>query len=223
MDIQRTKPILVVFDLDGTLIDTESVSYDMWKLVCSDYGYEIEDELIFSFIGRNSNSIRKKCIQAMGEEFPFDEIYQLKKDKANAIYDESVALKEGALELLDTLEKLGIKRAVATSSSNERAKRLLDKTGILNKFELIITGDMVIHSKPNPEIFIKTINEMNVSPLDTYVIEDSRNGIVAAKRSGAISVLVPDLVKPDEEMKEKSDFIFNSLSELNDYFIKSFK
>lgn len=222
MDIKRINPLLVIFDLDGTLVDTETISFNTWKDVGKSYGLEVPDELIYSFIGRNSEAIKNRWIKEMGDIVPFDELYKIKKEIANEEYNRSAKLKDGVIEFLKVLDELGIKKAVATSSSKDRAERLLGLTGILDRFDLMITGDMVLRSKPNPEIFLKTMEEMDVNPLETIVIEDSKNGIKAAKRSGAITVLIPDILKPDEEMIEKSDFIFENMMQLKDFITSQY-
>lgn len=222
MDIKRINPLLVIFDLDGTLVDTETISFNTWKDVGKRYGLEVPDELIYSFIGRNSEAIKNRWIKEMGDIVPFDELYKIKKEIANEEYNRNAKLKDGVIEFLKVLDELGIKKAVATSSSKDRAERLLGLTGIFDRFDLMITGDMVLRSKPNPEIFLKTMEEMDVNPLETIVIEDSKNGIKAAKRSGAITVLIPDILKPDEEMIEKSDFIFENMMQLKDFITNQY-
>ena len=217
MDVKRIKPLLVIFDLDGTLVDTEKISCEMWKTVGAEHGYEIPEDLIRSFIGRTVSSVRKSVMDEMGEDFPFDEIYEEKKERAIEYYIEHGNMKKGVTELLDTLDRLGIRKALATSSAKERAERLLDHHDLIKRFDLIVCGDMVTRSKPNPEIFIKTMDMMNVSPLETIVVEDSKNGIKAAVRSGAFAVLIPDLIHPDDEMKEKSDLIVEDLIQLRDF------
>ena len=90
--------------------------------------------------------------------------------------------------------------------------------GLLPYFDRIIGGDQVTHSKPNPEIFLKVADALNAKPEDCYIIEDSFNGIRAAHAAGMHPIMVPDLLDPDDEIKELYEEIFPSLVEVRKYF-----
>lgn len=217
MDRKIRRPKLVIFDMDGTISDTELMSIDGWEKVSLEYDIKFPLDLLYSFIGKTNSSVKKKCLELYGNDFPYEEIYEKRKAYELQQIDTNLKLKVGVYEILDSLEKLGIKKAIATSSSVERTTKILTKANILNRFDFIITGDMVEKSKPNPEIFLKCMEKIGVNPLDTLVVEDSKNGIIAANRSGAVSVLIPDLILPDEEMTNRSNYIFKSLLELKDF------
>ena len=104
-----------------------------------------------------------------------------------------------------------IKRAVATSTSRERAIKLLTLGGVVNEFDYVICGDEVTKSKPDPEIFLKVAQKLNVTPKNCVVLEDSRFGVYAAKNAGMNPIMVPDLLEPDEELL---GMIYNKATDL---------
>jgi HAD superfamily hydrolase (TIGR01509 family) len=135
-------------------------------------------------------------------------------------YQEGVPVKEGVKELLDLLEDFGIRRCIATSSRKTRSEDILSRIGLLREFEFLLSGEEITHSKPHPEIFELAMARMGIPSTSTMIVEDSKNGILAAKASGAISVLIPDLLPVDAIMKENADLIFNSLLDLKDYLLE---
>ena len=100
----------------------------------------------------------------------------------------------------------------------EKVKEELGDAGFLPYFQVIIGGDMVERSKPEPDIFLKACEELSVSPKDTYIIEDSYNGIRAAYAAGAMPIMVPDILMPDDEMKEKTHVILPDLMSVKKFF-----
>ncbi|CDM69706.1 putative hydrolase [Clostridium bornimense] len=191
---------LVIFDMDGLMFDTERVAKRAWKAAGDKFGYKLEGELFDSFLGRNIVSVKNIIVDTYGESCPIDDIIKEVKYIENKIVDdEGLVVKDGLYDLLNYLKKLNIKIAVATSSRRERAKKLLTLAKIENEFDYIICGDEVTKSKPDPEIFLKVAEKLNCSPENCIVMEDSRQGIQAAKNAGMRPIMVPDLLDADEE------------------------
>jgi beta-phosphoglucomutase family hydrolase len=210
----------VIFDMDGLLIDSETISFKCFQTVFSYYGYEISKEYyINKLIGRNIKNIKEAILKEYGEDFKFDEIYYEKVKVMNDyIESNGILLKNGALELIEYLNKNKYKIAVATSTKRERAEKLLTMVKIKDYFQEIICGDEVINSKPNPEIFLKAAEKLGVNPEVCIVLEDSAAGIEAAHKAGMKGINVPDMKIPDDNIKEKAYRIEESLFNVLEYF-----
>ena len=130
------------------------------------------------------------------------------------------ALKKGVEELLQYLKKEGFFVAIASSTRHTLVEQQIIDAGLRPYFDRIIGGDMVTKSKPNPEIFQKALEGLETTPGETIVIEDSFNGIRAAFNAGMIPVMVPDMIAPDDEIREKAEVILNNLLEVKEYLEK---
>ena len=192
---------LVIFDMDGLMFDTETVSREAWKIAGEKVNMPVDDELFSEFLGTNSKYITNLLINKFGEKSPYKELISERNIMADKLIDmNGLRVKKGLIKLLDYLQKNNIKRAVATSTSRERALKLLTMANVVYKFDYIICGDEVTQSKPNPEIFLKVAEKLDVNPTNCIVLEDSRWGVYAAKRAGMNPIMVPDLLEPDEEL-----------------------
>lgn len=213
------RPELIIFDLDGTLLDTEPVSVEAWIQAGAELGLPLTREDILPFIGRNTDSIRQLALERFGPQIPFAAIHQRKKEISHLQFQKGIPLKTGVRELLAELDHLKIRRCIATSSAKKRSENFLDSLGLLGAFEFLVSGEEVTHSKPHPEIFQRCMVRARVGAADAMVIEDSKNGIIGARASGAASVLIPDILAADDVMKEHADLIFASLLDLKDHLI----
>lgn len=206
---------LVIFDMDGLMFDTERIYYKAWQESAAIYGYTITWEIYIQIVARNSCYIEKILKQILGEDLPYDAIYEKKRALSDEmIADEGIQRKEGLVELLDYLEEKGIKKAVATSSMREKALRYLELGEIKERFDFIICGSDVKESKSNPEIFLKAAEHLNVKVEACMVLEDSRLGIEAAKAAQMMGVFIPDLVEADEEILSNATTSVPSLKEV---------
>lgn len=193
----------IIFDMDGVLIDSERISFQCYKEVLKEYKYEIAEEFYVKFIGRNVDGIKLVMLEEYGSNFPFDEIYKKKSELAHKTTNENgVKIKAGVHELLDYLNKEKFKIAVATSTRRQRALELLEEAKIKEKVNSIVCGDQVKNSKPDPEIFLKAAEELDVDPKNCLVIEDSDAGIMAAHSAGMTGIHVPDMKVLEEETKK---------------------
>lgn len=212
----------VIFDMDGLLFDTERVSYSFWKDILKKYGYIMDNEVYTSsLMGRTHKASNKKLIKKYGEDFPILKIRaERNKCMLEFIQDNGVPVKSGVYELLDFLVAKKYKVALATSTARERTINLLEMANIRNKFTSITCGDDVINSKPNPEIFLKAAEKLEVDPKKCIVLEDSPAGIEAAYNAGMMPINVPDLKDLDDKTKSLAYVICGSLLEVKDYLRK---
>ena len=156
-----------------------------------------------------------------GEDFPFDE---RQKDLSRMFHARAdggrLPMKPGIRELLEALKDAGLKTAVASSTRKAVVEQELRDAGLRDFFDEVIGGDMLQRSKPAPDIYLMACGAIGTAPGDAYAIEDSHNGIRAAKAAGMRPLMVPDLAAPTEEMKDLAEAILPSLTEVLDYLRK---
>lgn len=208
----------VVFDMDGVIFDSERLVIDCWRPIADKYQIKDIEKTCLACTGTNKDLTRKIMKETYGEDFPYDEykaeVSALFHDRAK---DGKLPQKPGVKELLAYLKQHDYKVAIASSTRQEIVRRELEEGGLIDFFDQIICGDMVSRSKPEPDIFLKACEALAVSPNEAYAIEDSYNGIRAAYAGGLHPVMVPDLKGPDDEMRAKTDYIFDSLVAFLDF------
>lgn len=205
----------VVFDMDGIIFDSELLVLETWKEVAEKHGFPDIEKVCKECLGTNDAATRQIFLEHYGREFPYDEYAK----EMSALFHKRAAggklpKKPGVEELLAALKERGIKVALASSTRRETVLRELEEGGLLHYFDKVVCGDMVSRSKPEPDIFLKACELLDVSPEKAYVIEDSYNGIRAAHSAGMKPIMVPDLAAPTEEMQELAGWILPSLREV---------
>ncbi|WP_040214066.1 HAD family hydrolase [Clostridium polynesiense] len=191
---------LVIFDMDGLMLDTERLAIDASLRAAKEKGYEVKKEYLIETIGCNEKDSLVIMKGHLGQDFPWEEVRtHTRKLFEEALDREGVPLKEGLIDLLDFIDEKGIAKVVATSTSRNRAEKLLASAGILDRFDDMICGDEVEKGKPEPEIFLKACKKANAAPEESIILEDSINGLLAASRAGIRCVLIPDLIEPTKE------------------------
>lgn len=208
----------VLFDMDGVIFDTEREYLQEWNKIFEKYGYEMKKEIYVSVMGRGRKKVKEIFKEKFGNNLPIEEMY-IEKDKMlkEAIENNKVPLKQGALELLEFLKKKGYKTALATSAKKDRVKSQVTHAKINNLFDAIVCADDIVNSKPDPEIFLKAAEKVNIKPENCVVIEDSEAGIRAAFNAGMIAFHVKDLKEADENIMKYCDKNFENLIEIKKY------
>ena len=205
----------VIFDMDGVIFDTERLYMESCIEIGGRYGLENVKEYCLKCIGINSVESEKIMRKMYGEDFQIgffkNEVYELFKERLG---DGKEYIKPGVQELLTFLKEKGCKTAIASSTKTEDVKRELEVAGLINFFDEIIGGDMVTKSKPEPDIFLEAVKRLGSSPENCIIIEDSYNGVRAARSGGIPVIMVPDIKKPDDEMRDKATMILDSLIEV---------
>ena len=146
----------VIFDMDGLMFDTEMIAKKGWKRVGKELGFIVTDKMLEEVTGLDVENTRKVFMKYLGDDFDYYEARALRYNYSVSYMDEhGVPLKKGLLELLGFLKEKGIKCAVATSTSKDRAEYNLKSTNVLDFFDAVVCGDMVQRGKPEPDIFLK--------------------------------------------------------------------
>ena len=205
----------VIFDMDGTLVDSERVSQEAWKRAARDLGIELPGELIRSFIGRTAPSVHALMVEHLGGDDELaKECFRLHLVHFDQICETDLTLMPGAREALDELHAAGYPLALATSTYRSKAIPRLDRFGLRDMFASITTGDEIENGKPAPDIFLLAAERMGVDPARCAVIEDSHNGVRSGHAAGAQVFMVPDMVPPTSEIEGMCAAVLESLHEL---------
>lgn len=208
----------VVFDMDGVIFDSERAVMQCWKEVSSRHNIPDIEKAILACTGTTMVRTREIMLNLYGADFPYDEYARESSAIFHSRYDGGrLPMKPGVKELLTFLKERGKKIALASSTRQQVVTDELRDAGIIEYFDRIICGDMVSRSKPAPDIFLKACEELNVSPSDSYAIEDSYNGIRAAHAGGLHPIMVPDLLPADEEMQSLAEIILPNLTSVIEY------
>jgi HAD superfamily hydrolase (TIGR01509 family) len=221
--INNSKFKAVLFDIDGLMLDTEIVSYRGWKQACEDFGYVLDDATYHKVIGLIVPDMKPIFDKAFGRGFPLQEA---DRKRLKYMYDYfekfGVTFKPGLQKLLDFIDKYGLLKAVATSSSRESAMKKLTLCGLVDQFDVIVTGDDVSKGKPAPDIFLAAADKLKILPCHCIVFEDSENGVLAAHNANMPVIMVPDVKRPTRQTAELSLKVFDTLSDAIPFLEKIF-
>ena len=208
----------VIFDVDGTLLDTERIYMQAWKEAAAELGYVMPDELLRKTRAVNTKDAARIFETEIGNGFSYEQARPLRVRIAEEIIKrESPILKPGVPELLDFLKQKGIRLSVASSTNLKGTQEHLAESQILQHFEVVVGGDMITKGKPNPDIFLKAAELLGLQPQECIVVEDSPAGIKAAYSAGMKAVLVPDQAAITQEIIDMSDVVLKSLHDMPAY------
>lgn len=208
----------IVFDMDGVLFDTELICMKAWTAVAEKNGLPGMEEIFPKCIGGNADLSRRIVLEAYGEDFDYAHFRRQASDEFwDYIKKNGLPVKPGAEEILRWLRENGWAIGLASSTKKSSVLSLLEQAGLLDFFAAVVSGDMVEHSKPNPEIYLLACRELSAEPSQTYAVEDSPNGVRSACGAGLRTLMVPDMIPADEEMRRLSEGIFDDLYRVRDF------
>jgi len=187
-----------IFDMDGLMLDTERPYLPLWSLVAKTFGWDISPGTVQRAIGISGPDVRALFLQEYGADFPYDAITAKLDELIEQKFEAGVPHRPGLLVLLDHLARLGIPLAVATSTRRKKALWKLEKAGILDRFQVLATGDEVANGKPAPDIFLLAAERLKKDPVRCIGFEDSPAGLAGLATAGIRSIFVEDMVKPPQ-------------------------
>jgi HAD superfamily hydrolase (TIGR01509 family) len=204
--------------MDGTLFDTELLFERAETQVCAELGYTMTREIYLGTVGLPANGPhgwRAYLLNVYGPNFPIDEmsmrVYHFVHE---AIAQHGLPIKPGAIELLDWLDAARLPRAIASSSTREMIARHLRESQLTQRFALVVGGDEVAQGKPAPDIFLEAAHRLAVAPAQCLVLEDSEAGVRAAHAAGMVTIMIPDLKSPSQEIRHLAHHIMPSLHDV---------
>ena len=197
----RLKPFsAVIFDMDGTLLDTELVFREIVWQVSRMLGFTMTETVHLGMVGASHEAARRLLGETYGADFPFETFDAECRRLMQGRMQQAVPVKTGVVELLDELAARRIPMAVATSSRARNAHHHLDSAGLIARFETIVTRDDVVAPKPDPEPYLLAASRLAQDPRSCLAIEDSHTGVRAAHAAGMQTIMVPDLLQPSEDV-----------------------
>lgn len=215
--VKTLKPFsAVVFDMDGTLLDTEPVFREVAFEVCEALGFVMTHEVHIQTVGASSESTHRLLMTTYGETFPYAQFSERCGARMHERMEASVPVKAGVHELLAELKARNIPLAVATSSRSRYALRHLGSVGIVEMFDTIVTRDDVTNPKPHPEPYLLAAARLGLAPATCLAVEDSHNGVRAAHAAGMQTIMVPDLLSPTDEIAALCAHVMESLHHLRE-------
>ncbi len=186
-----TPPRAVVFDLDGTMFNSEELYLVVGQKLLQRHGHTLDQQLVDDMMGLPSG----KSLQIMIDRHSLDTTVDTLREETDDIFShlipDQLEPMPGLLDLLDAIEKLGLPKCVATSSRRNYTLSTLGKFDLVDRFEFLLTEEDIVHGKPDPEIYLKSAEKFNMSPDELLVLEDSRFGSLAATRAGCRVIAVP--------------------------------
>ncbi len=199
-----TTPVrAILLDMDGTLLDTEQIYLASLIKALDAHGYRDATTICHAMIGLPGPECEAMLRDHYGKEFPLAEINKAYAVHRDDLLARGLPLKPGTMELLDALRDAECPMALVTSSSRRTADHYLMLAGIRERFEAILTRDDLTRGKPHPDLYLLAAERLGVAPKTCIAVEDSGPGVTAAHAAGAMTLMVPDILQPTDEIRAK--------------------
>ena len=208
------RPAAVIFDMDGLLFNTETLSFESAVTAAAHFGHTVEWDFFKTLIGRQWPDIRLRLLAALGETFDAEAFRPIWISHYETLLELRLAIKPGVVEILDLLDRLALPRAIATSSPRRAVDYKVGTFDIAHRFHAIVAQGDYAKGKPEPDPFLTAASRLNVDPAACLALEDSHNGIRSAHAAGMMAVMVPDLLDPSDEIRPFCTAVAHDLHEV---------
>lgn len=204
----------VIFDMDGVLFDTEKLCMESWDYAGEKLGVGKAGYMVMKTLGVKAEAAIEILRKEFSDDFDAVEFKKIGRDYSYDYFNKyGVPIKKGVNDILNYLKSNGFKIALASSTSSKSVFHHLDDAKIKDYFDVVVCGDMVQKSKPEPDIYLKAAELLNFPACECYAVEDSRNGLLSAHNAGCHVIMVPDLWQGEEETDA---FLAAKCSDLNE-------
>lgn len=211
----------VIFDMDGVLIDSEPVHLEAFRMMMEELGHEFDREYYMQFIGSTTEHMWEKIIRDYHITLSKDELMQISDRNVKRINGRAgYPVMTGVTNLIRGLYKSGVKLAVASSSGMERINDTLEKMHVKEMFQTIVSGMQVKNPKPAPDTFLEAAKMLCVRPDECIVIEDSLNGMRAAKNAGMVCIMYENNSLGMKTDSSYADYVIQGYEEIDEKFFE---
>lgn len=207
----------VIFDMDGTLFDTETLFQNEWNHIASEMGVTLPANFKYEICGTSGEPM-DRILEKYYHVDKGTPIQKLCKARVIELLKKEVPLKPGVESILSFFQEKNLPMAIGSSSPLPLIRQNLEVTGLTPYFQALASGDEVERGKPSPDIFLLAAEKLGVPPSECLVFEDSPNGIRAASNAGTIPILVPDIMPITDEIRKQCAHIFKTLAEAETCF-----
>ncbi len=207
----------VIFDVDGTLLDSERIYMRAWKEVGVSFGYDVTEQALKETRAVSTAVAKEIFRRYCGQDFPYEQMHAQRVEVAERIFAEKTPEQLRMLACISVLQWIrqkGIPMAVASSTPYRITCSHLEHAELTPYFDAIVGGDMVTKGKPNPEIFLKAAELLGVEPCHCLVVGDTPADVFAATAAGIPVILIPDQVPANPETTAKSMRVLSSLEQV---------
>jgi HAD superfamily hydrolase (TIGR01509 family) len=198
----------IIFDFDGTILETEYPDYLCWREAYEEHACELPLPLWLSSVGSATFDPYGYLEQQLGRAVDRPAMRERRRERMHTLITQQTP-RPGVLETISAAQRLGLHLGIASSSGREWVEGYLTLFGLRNFFEVIFTREDVVRVKPDPTLYLMAVNALDVRPQEAIAIEDSRNGMLAAQAAGLKCVVVPNeitkqLVFPEADLQMKT-------------------
>lgn len=204
----------VIFDMDGTLIDTERVSQSSWRRAASDLGITLSSEILHAFVGCSIPNAKEIINAEFGDPDLTERLFEHQAGIFMEAMERDLELKPGAAEAIAAAKERGLGVVLATSSGREYSTNNMTRFGLMDSFDVTVFKEDIENHKPAPDVYLVAAERLGVDPAQCIAVEDSFNGVRAGAAAGMHVVMVPDYNEPTDEIRELCAEVLPSLTEL---------
>ena len=200
--------------MDGLLFDSETLFFDAMVAEGASSGIAVSRDFFLTLVGLNTENGLERVRAHFGADFPAVQFHDACRERFFGLLDTGLALKPGVLELLDQVEQLGLPKAIATSSQRSNVDHHLSAFNLTHHFDAIVANGDYTYGKPHPDPYLTAAKALGFEPAACLALEDSHNGVRSAAAAGMFTVMVPDLLPADGEMRSLADLVAVDLHEV---------